>query len=510
MNVGKVLSETARRMPQKTAVIFKDEKIDFAALDLRATRLANKLQGSDVKKGDRVAIILPNSSQFVVAYFAVMKMGAIAVPLDFRFKGEELFPILTDARIKAVITTSLYQSCDVFSRVESITTTIMAGEDVADEIVRYEEVVRDESLSSEFTVDIKEEEDALYLYTSGTTGKPKGVVLTFSNLDLFPEVLAEFCHTTESDVLGCPLPLSHISGPIVCNETAVRGSTLCVLDLLRPDKILAAMEKHEVTYFFGVPPIYEALLHVPHRERFDLKSLRFVSMMGTSIPLNLLKNFKGAFPSVAVIQGYGLTETSPQITLVPLEYEQKKRGSIGMPVPRAEIKLVDDRRREVPVSEVGELIVKGPMVMKEYHNDPEATRERIKDGWFYTGDLCRKDEDGFYYHMGRKDDMIIVGGLNVYPTEVEQVLREHPLIKEVGVVGVPDKGRGASIKAAIVVKPGSKVSKKEITSYCRERLATFKIPKLVEFWDKLPKSSTGKIARKQLVEQKKVISPPTT
>jgi long-chain acyl-CoA synthetase len=336
------------------------------------------------------------------------------------------------------------------------------------------------------------------------------VVLTFSNLDLFPEVLAEFCHTTESDVLGCPLPLSHISGPIVCNETAVRGSTLCVLDLLRPDKILAAMEKHEVTYFFGVPPIYEALLHVPHRERFDLKSLRFVSMMGTSIPLNLLKNFKGAFPSVAVIQGYGLTETSPQITLVPLEYEQKKRGSIGMPVPRAEIKLVDDRRREVPVSEVGELIVKGPMVMKEYHNNPEATRERIKDGWFYTGDLCRKDEDGFYYHMGRKDDMIIVGGLNVYPTEVEQVLREHPLIKEVGVVGVPDKGRGESIKAAIVVKPGSKVSKKEITLYCRERLATFKIPKLVEFWDKLPKSSTGKIARKQLVEQKKVISPPAT
>ncbi|MCK5257230.1 MAG: AMP-binding protein, partial [Deltaproteobacteria bacterium] len=165
MNVGKVLSETARRMPQKTAVIFKDEKIDFAALDLRATRLANKLQGSDVKKGDRVAIILPNSSQFVVAYFAVMKMGAIAVPLDFRFKGEELFPILTDARIKAVITTSLYQSCDVFSRVESITTTIMAGEDVADEIVRYEEVMSDESLSSEITVDIKEEEDALYLYT---------------------------------------------------------------------------------------------------------------------------------------------------------------------------------------------------------------------------------------------------------------------------------------------------------------------------------------------------------
>jgi long-chain acyl-CoA synthetase len=229
-------------------------------------------------------------------------------------------------------------------------------------------------------------------------------------------------------------------------------------------------------------------------------------MMGTSIPLDLLKNFKKAFPSVAVIQGYGLTETSPQITLVPLEYEQQKMGSIGSAVPHAEIKLVDEKGEEVPVSEVGELIVKGPMLMRGYYNDPEATRERIKDGWFYTGDLCRKDEDGFYYHLGRKDDMITVGGLNVYPAEVEQVLREHPMIKEVGVVGIPDKDRGESIKAAIVVKSGSQITKKEIISHCRPKLASFKIPKLVEFWDELPKSGTGKIARSKLIDQKKFIT----
>ena len=279
MNVGQVLSETAQRVPQKTAVIFKDEKIDFAGLDLRATRLANKLRECDIKKGDRVAIILPNSSQFVVAYFCIMKLGAIAVPLDFRFKGEELFPILTDARIKVVITTSLYQSCDVFPRVESIKTIIMTGEDVADEVVRYEEVIRDESLSSEIMVDIKGEEDALYLYTSGTTGTPKGVVLSFSNLDLFPETLVEFCHTTEDDVIGCLLPMSHISGPILCNELVVRGCPLFIFDQLRPDKVLAAVEKYQVTYFHSVPPVFEALLHVPHRERFDIKSLRFISMM---------------------------------------------------------------------------------------------------------------------------------------------------------------------------------------------------------------------------------------
>jgi long-chain acyl-CoA synthetase len=222
-------------------------------------------------------------------------------------------------------------------------------------------------------------------------------------------------------------------------------------------------------------------------------------MMGTSVPLPLLTIFKKTFPSVAVIQGYGLTETSPFITLLPLEYEQQKIGSIGVAVPRAEVKLVNEQGEEVPVKDVGELIVKGPMLMKGYHNNPDATRERIRDGWLYTGDLCRKDEDGFYYHLGRKDDMIIVGGLNVYPAEVEQVLQAHPLLREVGVVGMPDKDRGEIIKAAVVVKPGSEITKKEIIAYCKQRLATFKVPKIVELWDELPKSSTGKIARRLLL-----------
>ncbi|MBE9542672.1 MAG: acyl--CoA ligase, partial [Proteobacteria bacterium] len=202
MNVGKVLGETAQRFPHKTAVIFKDEKISFSDLDLMATRLANKLQGLDIKKGDRVAIVLPNSSQWVVAYFAMMKLGAISAPLDFRFKEEELFPILKDARVKAIVTTSLYESHDVFSKVESIKGIIMTGEEITDGMLSYEEVMKDESLSALVNVDVKEEEEAVYLYTSGTTGKPKGVVLTFANLSLFPEAMDEICKTSESDVIG--------------------------------------------------------------------------------------------------------------------------------------------------------------------------------------------------------------------------------------------------------------------------------------------------------------------
>ncbi len=499
MNAGKVLNDTVQRISHKTAVIFKDQVLSFAHLELMATRLANKLRTCKVDRGDRVAIVLPNSVQWVVSYFSIMKLGAVAVPLDFRLKGEELFPILTDARVKVAITSELYSSVAVFSEVESIKGVIVTGERVADGLISYEEVTGDESLSSPVLVERSEDEEALYLYTSGTTGKPKGVVLTFANLDMFPEGMGTILKTSEDDVLGCLLPMSHITGAILCNELVVRGSTLFIFDQLRPDKILSGIEQQRVTYFHSVPPIFEAILHVPHKERFDLSSLRFIAMMGTSVPLPLLKTFKKTFPSVAVIQGYGLTETSPFITLLPLEYEQQKMGSIGVAVPRAEVKLVNEQGEEVPVQDVGELIVKGPMLMKGYHNNPDATRERIRDGWLYTGDLCRKDEDGFYYHLGRKDDMIIVGGLNVYPAEVEQVLQGHPLVQEVGVVGMPDKDRGEIIKAAVVVNPGSELTKKEIIAYCKERLATFKVPKIVELWDELPKSSTGKIARRLLL-----------
>lgn len=499
MHVGKRLAETAKRIPHKAALIFKDEEITFSQLEVMASRLAHKLKALAVSRGDRVAIVLPNSSRWVISYFAVMKLGAVAVPLDFRLKGEEIVPVLRDASVKVVITSDNHPEGSLFSEVDGVTGVVMSGEGVAGSSASFEEVIADESLSSAVEVPVRDEEEALYLYTSGTTGKPKGVVLTFANLDLFPQGMHDVLGTREEDVLGCLLPMSHISGPIICNECVERGSTLFIFDQLRPDKILSAVEKHRVTYFHSVPPVFEALLHVPHKERFNVESLRFVAMMGTSVPLPLLKMFKEAFPSVSVIQGYGLTETSPFITLLPLEYEQEKMGSIGTAVPRAQVKLVNEQGEEVRQGEPGELIVKGPMLMKEYHNNPDATRERIRDGWLYTGDLCRKDGDGFYYHLGRKDDMIIVGGLNVYPAEVEEVLKQHPLLLEVGVVGVPDEERGAVIKAAVVVKPGSKITGKEIRAYCKQRLATFKVPKIVELWDELPKGSTGKIARRLLM-----------
>jgi len=387
----------------------------------------------------------------------------------------------------------------MFTGVEDIETVIVTGGRGVDGCISYEEVISDSSLSAAIRADVAEEDDALYLYTSGTTGKPKGVVLSFANLDLFPEAMRNILKISADVIMGCLLPMSHITGPILCNELLVRGSTLFIFDQLRPDKILAAVEKHRVSYFHSVPPIFEALINVPHRERFDVSSLRFVAMMGTSVPLSLMQQFKRVFPSVAVVQGYGLTETSPFITLLPIEQHMQKMGSIGLAVPHAEIRIIDESGKEVPEGEAGELIVRGPMLMKGYHGNAQATRERIKNGWLYTGDICRKDADGFYYHLGRKDDMIIVGGLNVYPEEVEQVLTAHPGVKEVGVVGMPDSDRGQVIKAVLVVKPGSSLTKKEVTAYCNQRLASFKVPRVIEFAEELPKSSTGKVARRLLI-----------
>jgi long-chain acyl-CoA synthetase len=499
MDVGRTLREIARRLPEKVAVIFGEKRITFAALHDLANRLANGLIGLGIGRGDRVAIMLPNSSDFAVAYLGVARLGAIGVPLDFRLKGDEIETVLADAEVKVLITTSTvyFSISSVLDGLKDFKKAIVVGK-AEGGTLSLEGLLGDESASKEVEVKVGESDEALFLYTSGTTGRPKGVVLTFENLTLFPEVMREALATDEDEVLGFILPMSHISGPIFLNELVDKGSTLVIFDQLRPDKILASVEKHRVTCFHAVPPLFQSILRVPHRDRYDLSSLKWVAMMGMSVPLPLMKVFQEAFPAITIVQGYGLTETSPIITMTPLSHAREKVGSIGRPVSRAEVRLVDGEGCDVPLGEVGEIIVRGPMVMREYHNDSKATRERIRDGWLYTGDLGYFDADGFLYHRGRKDDMIIVGGLNVYPAEIESVILENPCVGEVAVVGARSESRGEVIKAVVVAKPGENLAEREIISFCRERLASFKVPKLVEFKDELPRTSTGKVARKEL------------
>ena len=499
MNVGKTLRATAARLPDKKAVIYSDRSITFKEIDEAADRVATFLFDRGIHKGDRVGIIFPNIPEFVFVYFGVARLGAVGVPLDHRLKGGELSSILKDAEIKAafITETKFGEVRSDLGEVERLDSVVISGKEFPGHHC-LEAILKGEEASKMVETEIDEEDEAVYLYTSGTTGKPKGVVLTFRNLDCFPLAMNRMFEAGEDDVIGFILPVSHISGPIFCNLIALCGSTLCIFEHLRPDKILENIDRHRINYFHAVPPIFQSLLRVPHQNRYDLKSLIWVATMGTSAPVQLLREFREAFPSVKVIQGYGLTETSPLITLLPLEYAESKLGSIGLPVPEIQIRISDANGKEVAQGEVGEIVVKGPVVMKGYHNNSEATEEMIREGWLYTGDLGRIDEEGFVYHLGRKDDLIITGGFNVFPAEVENVLLRHPDILEAGVVGVPDKDRGQIIKAAVVFRPGKTLASRELKTFCREHLADYKVPKLIEFRDVLPKTSTGKVSRREL------------
>ena len=502
MNFGEVLKETAQRIPERTAFIFQERKVNFHELNLRSTRLANFLIKRGLKRTDRVAISLPNCTDFAVSYLGITKIGAIPLPIDIRLKGEELRLILQDAQTKYLITNAslCLANREEFGKTCPLENTILREGKIDDKGSSFEDIVNDSTLDHEVSIKINGSDEALYMYTSGTTtGKPKGVVLTYDNLDTFPEVLNQVVKTKEGDVWGNVMPMTHLIGPVFVNEVVLRGSTLVIFDQMRPDKLLEGIEKHRINYFQGVPPIFQAILRVPHIERYDTKSLWWVSMWGTSVPISLIKEFHEKFPHTIPLQGYGLTETSPFIALMPFESAFVKMGSVGRPVPRAEVTVVDEEGNVLPSGEVGEITVKGPMVMKGYHNNLEATREMLRNGRLYTGDLGRFDSDGFLYHLGRKDDMIITGGLNVFPAEIENILLQHPMVAEAGAVGIPDKDRGEVIKAVVTLHSDAPVSEKDLLAFCRERLASWKVPKLIEFSDSLPKTSSGKVARRLLV-----------
>jgi acyl-CoA synthetase (AMP-forming)/AMP-acid ligase II len=496
MDVGTVLRKTAEQYPHKPALVQGQKKILYHELNTFASRLACALAQKGLKKGDPVILMLHNSWEFAVCYYAVARLGAITVPIDVRLKGEELASIIDDSGAGfLVIHKSLFElSEEIFQARFTEKQIIFVAEKERDG--EFAAIMGDQTLSWHERGSVSDYDEALFYYTSGTTGKPKAVVLTFGNLDWFQRGIAP--NATAHDVVGFVLPMSHVSGPLVFNEIICRGSTLCIFDNLRPDKIVHTIQEQKVSWFFSVPPIFEALLRVPHLERYALDSLRWIAMMGTSVPVPLMEKFNQRFPATVVIQGYGLTETNGPFTLVPLNKAEVKRGSVGIPIPGAEVKIVDAAGSELPCGESGEIIVRGPMVMKCYHNDPLSSSEKIQQGWLHTGDVGYCDEDGFLYHLGRKDDMIIVGGLNVFPAEIEQVLKQHPHVADVAAVGVPDAERGEIIKAFVVVQDGVALTEKEVIVFCRERLANYKIPKTVEFRQMLPLTSTGKIARRLL------------
>jgi long-chain acyl-CoA synthetase len=505
LNLASILRSSAQRSPAKKAIILGDTELTYGALHEYAQRFAGALEKLGIKRGQHVALMLPNVPHFTIAYYGAHYAGVAAVPLNVLLMPDEIQYHLADSDAVALVVWEgfLEQARAGFERVESCKHLIVARANPGDltappgahnmtALIAGAEPVRELAATMP-------DDTAVVLYTSGTTGRPKGAELTHFNLFYNAEYVATKLLPPQPDgVVLSVLPLFHIFGQTsVQNTTLLQGGTLVMLPRFDAGAVLGLMQKHRVTSFSGVPTMYFALLYHPDAANYDVSSLRFCCSGGSAMPVEVMRAFDAKY-KVNILEGYGLSETSPVASFNVLD-RPKKPGSIGLPILGVEFKLVDDKGVTIAATDTpGEICIKGPNVMKGYYKRPEVNAETIKDGWFSTGDIATRDADGYYFIVDRKKDMIIRGGFNVYPREVEEVLYAHPAIAEAAVVGVPHPSHGEEVKAFLALKPGAAATVEEITAYCKEHLAAYKYPRIVEFRESLPKGPTGKILKREL------------
>jgi long-chain acyl-CoA synthetase len=503
MQLGELVARAAARFPDKAAILFKDQKISYSELNARVNRVANGLAALGIKPGDKVALYIHNLPQFVEAFYGAQVCGATVIPMNVMYKAGEIQYIMSDAGVKAIITLApFYPNVQAIrDQVPSLEHAIVLGAEPLPGALLWHQAFAGQS--DQATPAAGDEEDvAVILYTSGTTGKPKGAMLTHKNLIVNIEQVSALprLKVGENDVVWIGLPLFHSYALSVgMNAGIYHAATLDIMERFDPTAALEMFQKDRVTILLAAPPMYVAWVNHPAASSYDLSSIRVASSGAAALPVAVLEKFK-QLTGVAIMEGYGLTETAPVATsngAGPVT----KPGSIGPAIPQMEIKIVDDNDNEVPVGQIGELVCRGPNVMKGYFNKPEANEEAFRNGWFHTGDMARVDEDGYYYIEDRKKDMILVSGFNVYPREVEEFLFRHPKIADAAVVQAPDEYQGESVLAFVVLKQGETATEQEIIDYCRDGIAVFKCPRRVEFRTELPKNMTGKVLRRELREE---------
>ena len=499
MNIASVLISTTKKFHSKPAVIFRDQPISFLALSDNVFKLANGLLTLGIKKSDKAAIYLPNNPEYIYSYLALFSLGATVVPLDYMLTEDELVSCLSHCQAKLLIAKEKEALSleNLKKRVPSLENIIVLGESKSN-FKSFQDVLNS-ARPLPVEIEIDDHDPALIMYTSGTTGSPKGILLNYRHLDGSPKAMEYFVDLTDKDVKISALPLSHSAGLIYIQNCICYGITLVLMERFQPLEFLKNIQKYRVTCFHLVPSMYYAILHLKEFESFDLSSLRWLVVFGAPSDPHLLRRFQQYCPRAHLLNGWGLTETCPPNTVIPLG--SKKIESVGKPAPWMEIKVVGEDDNELPQGQVGEIVIRGWVVMEGYYKDPEATAEVIRNGWFHSGDLGRFDEEGFLYIAGRKKDMIKVSGEIVYSFEVENVLLKHPAIQEAAVVGMPDQLRGETVKAFVVSKKGLEVKSEDIRSFCRQHLAHFKVPHSVEFRDALPKTPSGKIQKEKLKMQ---------
>jgi long-chain acyl-CoA synthetase len=488
-NLASNLTEASEMYPERQAVRLGGSALTYAELDERSARVAGLLADLGVRAGDRVGIMLPNVLEFPVIYYGALRAGAVVVPMNPLLKAREVDYYIGDSG-----TSAIFAWRDVVGEASD-----GAGQARLVPVVPGEFDGMLDARSPDNGVARREDDDtAVILYTSGTTGRPKGAELTHANLARNAAVTASTLILLEPEdiVMGC-LPLFHSFGQTCgLNASVGSGSSLTLIPRFDPGEALATIERDRVTVFEGVPTMYIALLNHQDRDTFDTSSLRVCVSGGAALPVEVLRGFEAAFGCV-ILEGYGLSETSPVASFNHPERERKP-GSIGTPVEGVEMRVVDAEGKDVPAGEVGEIAVRGHNVMKGYWRRPDATEEAIPDGWFRTGDLARQDEEGCFFIVDRKKDLIIRGGYNVYPREVEEVLYEHPAVAEAAVIGIPHPTHGEEVGAAVVLKDGAEATPGELRAFVKDRIAAYKYPRHVWVETELPKTTTGKILRREV------------
>jgi long-chain acyl-CoA synthetase len=499
-NLAVMLRESARRAPAKTAVILGDATLSYAQLDQLSDRVAASLTAGGLAPGDRVGLQLPNIPQFVIAYFGILKAGGVVVPMNVLLKAPEIAFQLENSGARTLITFGGFaDEAAKAAETAAVTSLYVVGETATPVAsAPFETLLAGDAPGPQLAAR-GPADPAVIIYTSGTTGTPKGAVLSHIGLYMNADIPGRLFEFAEEDVAVVALPLFHVFAlSSIMNTCVLLGGTMTLVPRFDPRAVLELMQRDRVTVFMGVPTMYIALLQAVDSADYDLSSLRVAVSGGAPIPAEVIDSFESRF-GVPILEGYGLSESSSTATF-NISVSERKVYSVGKPIWGTSLQIWDEDSRPLPpgADHVGEVVLRGMNIMTGYYDNPEATAKAFAGGWFHTGDLGYVDEDGFLFIVDRIKDLIIRGGYNVYPREVEEVLYAHPAVAEAAVIGVPDPKMGEEVHAIVAVKPGQSVTEAELIEFVKERAAAYKYPRAIEFRDSLPKGATGKILKKEL------------
>ncbi|GAA0493458.1 long-chain fatty acid--CoA ligase [Salinibacillus aidingensis] len=497
--VGSWITKHAKADPDRMALISHEKRFTYEEFNHRVNRLGHALISLGVRKGDRVDALLFNTNEILESMFACAKIGAIFVPINFRLSVEEVHYIVQDSRPNHFIYDERMKALvdQLREMKSSILEYVHVGNNPHELDWRYEQLIVN-APQTEPVINVWTEDIHMMMYTSGTTGKPKGAMLSHGNT-LWNAINSIHASPFEkSDITLSAAPLFHIGGMSVFTTPLIyKGGTVILDDSFDPERTLQKIQEENITSLFLVPAMWQAIMNVENFEDYDISSLRFCVSGGAPCPITVITFFQDR--GIPFYEGFGLTETAPFVSILDEKNTLRKNGSVGKEPMHTRVRIVNDYNQDVETGEVGELIVKGPNVMAGYWNKPEETRRVLKNGWFYTGDLAKFDEEGFIYIVDRKKDMIITGGENVYPIEVEQALYRHPNILETAVVGYPDEEWGESVKAVIALKNSEEtLTLQDIHDFLEGKIARFKMPRKIEMVEELPRNATGKVLKTKL------------